>query len=121
MSIYFSTSQREDRDYVVSGLAINFTPTPHYLLYRCTSSWTDFPTNLPLEVDKIWRITLDKTAGIRVKIRCNGVEVLNVLLSDSMCDYRGWLEFWSKKVEMISFSYFDSASDYYRPGQTGNQ
>ena len=116
MSVYFSTTQGE----FAGGVGIYFSPTTQYYLYWCSYSWTNFPTNLPVEVNKVWRITVDKTAGIRVKIHCNGVEVLNVLLSDT-CSYSGWRENWSRDVELIYFSsYFDTASNYYRAGQTGN-
>ncbi|KAL5249592.1 hypothetical protein ACHWQZ_G018459 [Mnemiopsis leidyi] len=115
--VYFSTTQGE---YGGAGVGINFYSTgPQYWLYRCSSSRTNFPTNLPIEVNKVWRITVDKTAGIRVKIHCNGVEVLNVLLSDT-CSYSGWREHWSRDVELIYFSLYDTASNYYRAGQTGN-
>ena len=112
----FYTTQRE----YAGGVRINFYSTTQYYLYWCSYSWTNFPTNLPVEVNKVWRITVDKTAGIRVKIHCNGVEVLNVLLSDT-CSNSGWRENWSRDVELIYFpSYFDTASNYYRAGQTGN-
>ena len=122
VDIFLYTSQRRDGDYNVPRVAINFTSTPRYYFHNCGSFWTDFPTNLPAEVDKIWRITVDKTAGIRVKIHCNGVEVLNVLLSDSTCrGYRGyWKKYWSRNFKKIYFRSSDTASDYYRSGQPGN-
>ena len=116
MVVWFFTTQREWAGDVV----IYFTSTPQYQLSFCSSSPTYFPSNLPSEVDKIWRITLDRTAGIRLMIHCNGVEVVNILMSDSTCGYRRWREWWSRDVEFIYFdSYYDSASDYYRAGQTG--
>ena len=100
------------------GLEISFYSTRYWLDY--CNSWTNFPSNLPSEVEKIWRITLDKTAGIRLQIHCNGVEVLNVLMSDNTCSYSDWRYYWSKDVENIYFHpSHDTASDYYRTGQTG--
>ena len=122
-----STPGSEDQVYVrfyttqgeyAGGVGIYFTFTPQYRLYYC-SSRTNFPSNLPSEVDKIWRITLDKTAGIRLRIHCNGVEVLNTLLSDNTCSYSYWRKYWSRDVEYIDFLPYDTASDYYRAGQTG--
>ena len=78
--LWFCTTQRED----VGGVEIYFYSTPQYKLYYCTYR-NNFPSNLPSEVDKIWRITFDKTAGIRFKIHCNGVEVVNFLLPDNTC------------------------------------
>ena len=53
-------------------------------------------------------------------IHCNGVEVVNILMSDNTCGYSWWRELWSRDVEFIEFdSYYDSASDYYRAGRTG--
>ena len=108
------TTQRE----FVGRVEIYFTSTPQYDLWYC-SSWTNFPSNLPSEVNKIWRVTLDKTAGIRLKIHCNGVEVLNILMSDNTCSDSRWRKYWSRDAEKIYFSVYDTASDYYRAGETG--
>ena len=108
------TTQRER----AGAVEILFSSTPQYYLFYCTYR-TNFTSNLPSEVDKIWRITLDKTAGIRVKIHCNGVEVLNFLLSDNTCGRSSLREYWSRDVEYIHFIGSDTASDYYRAGQIG--
>ncbi|KAL5251901.1 hypothetical protein ACHWQZ_G014885 [Mnemiopsis leidyi] len=117
--VNFFTSQRE----LTGGVGIFFTSTPQYHLSRSSSSRTNFTTNLPVEVEKIWRITVDKTAGIGVKIHCNGVEVVNVLLSDTSGEGY-WSKDWSywrdRNVEQMYFSsVFDKASDYHRAVQTG--
>ena len=77
--------------------------------------------NLPSTTKKIWRITLDKSEGIRVKIHCNGVLVLNLLLSDETCPYyrSSYYNYWSRDVTQLHFPTYDTASDYYRP-YTGN-
>ena len=111
----FSTTQSEH----AGGVGIYFTSTPQYYLSWCSYSRTNFPSNLPSEVDNIWRITLDKTAGIRVKIHCNGVEVVNILLSDNTCSYSYWRKHWSRDVEKMYFSVSDTASDYYKAGKQG--
>ena len=116
--VRFSTTQGE----YAGGVGIYFSSTLQYYLSYCNSR-TNFPSNLPSKVDKIWRITLDRTAGIRVKIHCNGVEVLNILMSDDTCsnsDWSDWRDYWSRDVEKIYFNpSYDTASDYYRAGQTG--
>ena len=108
-------------NYSAGKVIIVFTSTPQYYLYECGDYGTNFPSNLPSEVDKIWRITLNKTAGIRLMIHCNGVEVVNILMSDSTCGYRRWRKYWSRDVEYIEFyPSWDTASDYlYRAVQTG--
>ena len=118
VDVRFFTTQRE----IAGVVFIDFSSTPQYWLYYCTSSPTNFPSNLPSEVDKIWSIKLDKTAGIRVKIHCNGVEVVNILISDNTCDtsyWRNWRKYWSRDVEYINFSVYDTASDYCRAGKQG--
>ena len=120
MFVWFLTADGEG---AVGGLQIFLSYTgPMYYIFYCSSSRTNFPSNLPTEVDKIWRITLDKTAGIRLQIHCNGVEVLNVLLSDNTCGESYWGKFWSKDVDNIYFRpSFDTVSLDYRAGQTGTR
>ena len=114
MDVVFITAQEE----MLGGVWIKFTSPPKYLLYDC-SSWTNFPRKLCTDLDKIWRITVDKTAGIRFLMHCNSVEVLNVLLSDSICTNSYWRYHWSKDVEKIYFyPGYDSVSDYYRAAHT---
>ncbi|KAL5264054.1 hypothetical protein ACHWQZ_G005225 [Mnemiopsis leidyi] len=96
------------------GVYIYFTSTPQYYLDWCSSYTTNFPSNLPAAVDKVWRISLTRTSGIRLQIHCNDVEVLNFLLSDDTCSNSDWRKYWSRDVEKIAFSRSDTASDYYR-------
>lgn len=115
VDVYFYTTQGE----YAGGVAIYFSSTLQYAISSC-SSYKNFPGNLPVEVEKVWRITVDKTAGIRVRIHCNGVEVLNFLLSDKMCSDSRWRYYWSRDVEEIYFyPNFDTASDYYRAVKKG--
>ena len=105
---------------VVGGLRLYFRSTPQYLIGRCTTGPTNFPTNLPSDNDKVWRVTLTRTSGIRLVVHCNEVEVLNILMSDSTCGNSNWSTNWSREVPKIRFSsLYDTASDYYQP-QPGN-
>ena len=97
-----------------TGVTLHFTSPPQYELKYCTYSRTDFSTDLPTETDKVWRITMIKTPGIRLVIQCNEVEVLNFLLSDSTCSYSSWNYYWNRDVAKIRFDSWDTASDYYR-------
>ena len=115
MWVYFYTSGRE----YVGEVQIHFSSTPQYYIRYCRF-WTNFPVSLPTEVEKVWRITLNRNSGIRLLIHCNNVEVLNFLMSDSTCSDSSWSTQWSRTVGKIWFFYYgDTASDYYRAGQSG--
>ena len=96
------------------GVTLHLTSTPQYELKYCINSRTDFPTDLPAEKEKVWRLSLIRTSGIRLVIHCNEVEVLNILMSDSTCSYSYWNYYWNKDVEKIRFDSWDTASNYYR-------
>ena len=99
---------------VAGGVTLHFTSTPQYELYKCTYSRTDFPADLPTGEEKVWKISLTKTSGIRLVIHCNEVEVLNILMSYSTCSDSSWNNYWDRDMEKIRFDSLDSASDYYR-------
>ena len=100
------------------GVYLYFRSPPQYYLNYCSTSRTNFPTALPTETDKILTVTLTRTSGtVSVIIHCNNKEVLNVVLSDSTCDYSLWSHYWSRDVWKIKFRSSDAASDYYRPGK----
>ena len=110
VSVWFFTTKGS----FAGAVHLYFSSTPQYKLKDCTS-WTKFPTALPTDTYKVWKISLTRTSGIRLVINCNEVEVLNVLLSESTCSVSWWNTGWSRDVEKISFSsYSDTASDYYR-------
>ena len=115
MWVYFYTSGGE----VVGYVEILFYSTPQYYIRYCMSSYTNFPVSLPTEVEKVWRITLNRNSGIRLLIHCNNVEVVN--MSSSTCSHSSWSYYWSKTVGKIWFYNpdYDTASDYYRAGETG--
>ena len=113
VKVYFDTAGED----FAGGVFLYFRP-PKYWLRHCSSSKTNFPTDLPTETDKIWTIKLTKTSGtVRVIINCNNKEVLNVVLSNSACSDSSWSTFWSRKMEKIWFYSSDTASHYYRPGK----
>ncbi|XP_063687398.1 CUB and sushi domain-containing protein 3-like [Bolinopsis microptera] len=114
---FYDTSERPS-----GGVAILFLSTKYqYWLYYCSSSRIDFPVTLPSTTDKIWRITLTRSSGVRVVIHCNNEEVGNVLLSDTLCSdstLEGtWGDYWNRETEYIKFER-NEASDYYREAKT---
>ena len=110
MYVYFYTSQGG----TAGGVYLQFVSTLQYCIYYCTSC-TNFPTNPPADVNKVWRISVTRTSGIRLQIHCNDVEVLNTLISDTTCSESDWSTEWNRDIEKIHFSNSDTASDYYRP------
>ena len=90
---------------------IHFTTPIQYTLGWCSTN--NFPVSLPAAPDKTWTITYN-TAEQRVALYCNGVQALNVLLSDSECTDSDWRTYWERKPTQIEFSSsFDTASKSY--------
>ena len=117
--VFFYNSQGD----WAGGVWIYFSSTPQYFLSWCISETSQvllkyFSSTLPTAVDKVWRISLNKTSGITLQIHCNDIEVLNFLMDDT-CNYSHWRNYWSRDVEKIAFSEHDTASDYYRLYQRG--
>ena len=101
----------------IAEFRLTFRSPPQYTLTKCTGE-TNFPTNLPSEMDKVWTISLTRNSGeIRVIVNCNDKEVLNVVLSDTTCSYSDWNTYWKKEVKKIKFDSTDTASDFYKAGE----
>jgi hypothetical protein len=103
------------RDVHAGGFYLRFTTPPQYYVWYCNTTYTNFPTKIPAATDKIWRITLNRTSGIRLIIQCNEEEVLNFLPSDSTCSEKSWNAHWNLNIKKIEFDSKDTASDFYRP------
>ena len=94
-------------------LILRLRSSPHFNVWYCTKN-TGFLTQLPAAVDKIWRLT--KLPGPRVLVHCNGVKVVDHVISNKTCYYSSWSSYWVKSAVKIGFSKrWDSASDFYRP------
>ena len=109
-----------DNDGYYAGIVgIYFSTQIQYTLAGCTS-YNIFPVTLPAETDKHWTITYN-TAELSVVIDCNGVKVLNVLISDSVCTKNDWRTYWEKERTQIQLYSWDTASDNYcLSGNAGN-
>ena len=59
-------------------------------LRPCQKEWVQLPDHTPTDADKVWNIV--RTAEPRIVVYVNGVEVLNLLLSDETCpdEYKKW-------------------------------
>ena len=93
-----------------------FTSPIRYYLTFCSTWQTNLPVTPPSATEKVWRITLTRTAGVRVVIHCNDVEVLNTLLSQATCSGSDWSTYWNRDVTKIKFPSGDHASDDYKAG-----
>jgi hypothetical protein len=97
------------------GIEIVFTyRRVEYKLWNCQWYDTPFPLTLPTTVNKVW--TIEKR-GYRTRVFCNGVLVLDITLSNRLCD-KTYLEMlWEREVSEIKFHSLDRASEQYRIGQ----
>ena len=98
-------------------VSLQFTVDLQYFPGGCSNSWIYLPVTPPSATEKVWRIAVTRTAGVRLVIHCNDVEVLNKLLST--CSHGGWSTFWNRDVTKIMFRLSDTASDYYKPQPGG--
>ena len=108
---------KEER--VEGGILITFSNAVLYNLLFCHGTdMRPLPSELPAEIDKHWVIEKN---GYRIRIRCNGVLVLDQTASGGTCDpdyYESYdqSEYWGQKVSGIKFrttNFLDTASDYY--------
>ena len=95
---------------LAGSVHIYFYTEIKYNMGYCSSE-TPFPAALPTETKKTWTITYNYTEH-RLVFHCNGVKVLNVLLS-SACNISYWTYHWGKKPRHIKFGEWDGASDTY--------
>ena len=96
------------------GFKLEFNSDPQYWIITCSKSWKSFPTNLPTDKNKVWRITVTKTSGIRIMVHCNEKEVLTFLVSSSYCSNHAWNTEWNRVVTKVKFDEEDTASDFFR-------
>ena len=99
-------------------LEIKFDSTPYYSLIWCTSGRNYFLSDLPTGENMVWKITFTRTTDLRIQIHCNGVEVVNFVMTDETCSQAGWRSRWGKEVEKVLFV-ANNAFKYYRPYRSG--
>ena len=93
-----------DKDGNYAGaVCINFYTEIQYNLgwYK---NYTPFHVTIPVpdEGQRIWTITYNCVTLI-VVIHCNGVEVLNMVLSDSVCTKHSWTTYWEQSNGYVYF------------------
>ena len=102
----------EEGDELAGHISVGFENTLKFVISKCSTTRIDV-SSLPIEVDKIWQIS--KFSGPRISLQCNGVIVLDLELSDTICDNADWKTFYSQEVKQIMFKSEDTASEEYRP------
>ena len=95
------------------GFLIRFLSQPKYAVVRCHKTYASFPNALPVDDNKVW--TIEKTT-YGLTFTCNGELVVNIVLSDDVCDYDEWRSFWiNKNRKLMKFdSKLDTASEYWK-------
>ena len=108
----FYTDQKTD----AGGINIMFSRPPQYQLLNC-SNLINFKQDLPTTLEKTWSITVNKTAGIRMMVHCNGELVIDEQLSEQMCSSNSlsWSRYWSGYMKRVKFTAEDTASTHYKP------
>ena len=102
----------------VGAVWILFDTQIKYVIGWCTD-YTPFPITLPTATQKTWTITYNYTER-RVVYYCNGVLVLNVVVSDSACTgYRSWRDYWRKPTQIYFYSSDDASDSYCISSNTG--
>ena len=90
------------------GVLIFFLTRIKYQIGKCT--YATYFTVSPAP-QKTWTITYN-TTELRLVVQCNGVQELNLLLSNnSVCARSGWRPFWERKPTQMQFFSTDNASD----------
>lgn len=116
-----SEDQSIDKYKYIGGINLLFNPVMKYRFRRCNGTYSTFPVEIPTTNNRVWIITLSRTsAGRGIVIHCNGVKVLNVVLSNSTCNVTTWSENWSHDVAKFTFpNKEDTALQFYRwePGK----
>ena len=97
-------------------LEIRFTETEEIengCYFSTCRSHLPFKVEIPSDVDKVWRVTMQIDTDVHFEIFCNDVEMAGGKFSDiCISDYESsWL---GSQVKKIEFPSQDTASDYYR-------
>ena len=105
-------------DEEIGTVLLEFAVKVQYLVMNCFSVMRQFPVpeDIPSETEKTWQITVQKKPDVTITIACNGVELLNFVVSKDTCTKDTWASHWDPDVKKIGFP-SDSASTEYRAGE----
>ena len=87
----------EKMDSKLGGISVLFNKdnTLTYKIADCQTAYNKFPENMPTELEKLWSIIVTIGAQPSFKVEVNGVEVINLLLTDDTCTYNNWGDSWT--------------------------
>ena len=110
----------ENQDSKLGGISVQFDGdlTKSYQLVGCQKErFNKFSENMPTEVEKLWSIFVNTGAQPSFKVQVNGVEVINLLLTDDTCTMEGWRDSWTVKITHLAFHSFGRLFDGYHLGR----
>jgi hypothetical protein len=108
--VYRDNERRE-----AGGICIWFTSTRVvYSLLNCDTGFHTFSPYLPTELEKLW--TIEKR-GYRTRVICNIQPVLNISVSNVICNEDDWETYWSREVSEIEFLGWGNSSEAYHIGK----
>jgi len=96
----------EKRDSKLGGISVRFNTdqTLTYKIADCQTAYNKFPENMPTEVEKLWSIIVTTGAQPSFKVQVNGVEVINLLLTDDTCTMESWRDSWTGEITHLGFN-----------------
>ena len=96
---------------------IVFRTEPAYFIGDCSGSYEPLSGTLPEGYEKTWsfRRTKEAGGGIRVQIGCGEFQLLDILLTDTVCSSSNpWRNYWERDVAKINFPQQNIASPFYK-------
>ena len=112
--VYFYDKDGDD----AGSVRIYFNTQIQYTIGLFCTDRITFPAILPTETEKTWTFTYNYTDK-RVVYYCNGVIVVNVVLSET-CPASFWRKQWERKPTDILFSHVNTGYSYCISSNTGN-
>ena len=90
---------------MLGGFSVNFDSEKlSYRINRCqTEKSYEFPENMPTEAEKVWSVLVTTGAQLSFKCQVNGVEVINVLITEDLCGNIYWRNFWGAEIAYVAF------------------
>ena len=90
---------------MLGGFTVNFDSGKlTYKLNRCqTEKMYEFPENMPTEAEKVWSVLVTTGAQPSFKCQVNGVEVINLLITEDLCGFTNWKDYWGAEIAYVAF------------------
>lgn len=100
---------------MLGGFSVNFNQGKlTYKLNRCqTEESYEFPENMPTEAEKVWSVLMTTGAQPSFKCQVNGVEVINLLITEDVCGFTNWRYYWGPDQLQISYVSFNSGQNLF--------